>query len=113
MPSPGDANKPAGGCAARSMSASRAPCSAATCAVAAPRAPNAPVMAIFLPLTVDVMSHLWLAPRDTEYHRGSCYRPPRLGLGRNFQGAQAAKGEIGAPIRGLVDLAQMREALDQ
>src|SRR5580698_1296557 len=107
-PSPGDANKPAGGCAARSMSASRAPCSAATCAVAAPRAPNAPVMAIFLPFTVDIMSHLWPAPRGPEYHRGSCRR-----LSRHFQGAQSAKGEIGAPIRALLDPAQVREALDQ
>ena len=44
--------------------------------------------------------------------------PPRIDahvmrLGRHSQGAQAAKGEIRAPIRGLVDPAQMREALDE
>src|SRR5438132_1306815 len=59
------------------MSASRAPCSAATSAVAAPSAPNAPVMAMALPLTVDVMSYLfpglpWRARRTQGYSRDSC-----------------------------------------
>src|ERR1700733_14365120 len=77
MPSPGDSNKPAGACGARSMSARRAPCSAARSAVAAPSTPNAPVIATALPLTLDVMSNLLLALRDPEYHPGSCYRPSR------------------------------------
>src|ERR1700683_3087739 len=58
------------------------------------------------------------AQNTTNACQGAATTPPRIGahvmrLSRDFQGAQAAKGKVGPPIRGLVDLAQMREALDQ